>query len=102
MLLLEHALDAGPTAHGWIENQRWTLARVTVLIEQLHRVSHTLRGTSHLVHRLGQSLRCRSGGPAKRDEEATVTWVKEIWPRVERPPGTRTPGCALRTRQASR
>jgi hypothetical protein len=42
-MLLEHALDVGSTAHGWIENQRWTLARVTMLIEQLNRASTSAR-----------------------------------------------------------
>jgi putative transposase len=36
-------LDVGSTAHGWIENQRWTLARVTMLIEQLNRASTSAR-----------------------------------------------------------
>jgi hypothetical protein len=53
--LLEYALGTGPAAHGWPEDQRWTLARVTALIEQLLRASYTLRpGTQphrgRLVH----------------------------------------------------
>ncbi|MFI6713290.1 winged helix-turn-helix domain-containing protein [Nonomuraea sp. NPDC050478] len=52
MAFLEHALDSGPAAQGWTEDQRWTLARVTALIEQLFRISYTLRSTSYLLHRL--------------------------------------------------
>jgi transposase len=29
------ALDAGPAAHGWAADQRWTLARVSALIARL-------------------------------------------------------------------
>lgn len=99
---LEHALDAGPAAHGWTEDQRWTLARVTTLIEQLFRVSYTLRGTSYLLHRLGWSPQAPQRRAAERDEQAVATWVKETWPSVERPRGTRTRGSASKTRQASR
>ncbi|GAA2697113.1 hypothetical protein GCM10010412_091770 [Nonomuraea recticatena] len=97
-----HALDAGPAAHGWAEDQRWTLARVTALIEQLFRVSYTLRGTSYLLHRLGWSPQMPQRRAAERDEDAVATWIKETWPTVERPPGTRTHGSASKTRQASR
>ena len=38
-------LGRGPAAHGWSEDQRWTLARVTRLIGRLFGVSYTLRGT---------------------------------------------------------
>ena len=27
---LEAELDAGPAVHGWVEDQRWTLPRITV------------------------------------------------------------------------
>ena len=32
MQRLEAALDAGPAAYGWSEDQRWTLARVALLV----------------------------------------------------------------------
>ena len=47
------ALDAGPAACGWDQDQRWTLARVAALITRLFDVSYTLRGASYLLHRLG-------------------------------------------------
>jgi transposase len=49
------ALEGGPAASGWGEDQRWTLARVTTLIARLFHVRYTLRGTSYLLHRLGYS-----------------------------------------------
>lgn len=50
---LHAALDAGPAACGWHEDQRWTLARVADLIRRLFHVSYTLRGVSYLLHRTG-------------------------------------------------
>ncbi|MGV9387212.1 helix-turn-helix domain-containing protein [Nonomuraea sp. NPDC003707] len=95
-------MDAGPAAHGWVEDQRWTLARVSTLIEQLFRVSYTLRGTSYLLHRLGWSPQVPQRRAAERDEVAVATWIKETWPTVEQRRGTRTRGSASRTKQASR
>ncbi len=50
---LRAALNAGPAAHGWHEDQRWTLATVADLISQQFHVSYTLRGVSYLLHRTG-------------------------------------------------
>ena len=52
---LRAALDAGPAAYGWEQDQRWTLARVAALVMRLFGVSYTLRGVSFLLHRLGFS-----------------------------------------------
>jgi transposase len=46
---LRSALDAGPAAFGWAEDQRWTLARVATLIGRRFHVCYTL----HLLHRMG-------------------------------------------------
>ena len=32
---LRAALEAGPAAYGWAQDQRWTLSRVETLIERL-------------------------------------------------------------------
>src|ERR1039458_6326536 len=50
---LQAALDGGPAAWGWGEDQRWTLARVTTLTGGLFHVQYTPRGTSYLLHRIG-------------------------------------------------
>jgi putative transposase len=49
---LEQALEQGPAAHGFGEDQRWTLARIAELIARLFHVRYTLRGTSYLLHRM--------------------------------------------------
>ncbi|WP_433432919.1 helix-turn-helix domain-containing protein [Nonomuraea sp. CA-141351] len=105
---LEHALDAGSAPHGWGEDQRWTLARVTALIEQLFRMSYTLRSTSYLLHRLGwsppapQRRRAERGrhryvdqgglaerGTTARDQDAWICFEDEAGQSL-RPPKART------------
>ena len=50
---LRAALEGGPAAWGWYQDQRWTLARVATLISRLFHVRYTPRGVSYLLHRLG-------------------------------------------------
>ncbi|HYS32943.1 MAG TPA: winged helix-turn-helix domain-containing protein, partial [Streptosporangiaceae bacterium] len=47
------ALEGGPAAWGWDQDQRWTLARVATLIGRLFHVRYTLVGVSYLLHHLG-------------------------------------------------
>jgi hypothetical protein len=54
-------LKRGPAAHGWID-QRWTLARISIVIRLLFGVPYPLRATSYLRHRIGVR-RCQSVGP---------------------------------------
>ena len=85
---LGQALEEGPAAYGWIEDQRWTLARVTRLIFELFRVRYTPRGVSYLLHRMGWSPQVPQHVAAERDEDKVATWVKETWPQVKGlPPG---------------
>jgi transposase len=93
---LERALDAGPAAHGWREDQRWTLARVAALIWEMFKVRYTLRGVSYLLHRIGYRPQVPQHVAAERDEEQVATWVKESWPRIKRrPPGRRRGSASL-------
>lgn len=86
--ILSQALDEGPAAHGWVEDQRWTLARVTRLIFELFRVRYTPRGVSYLLHRIGWTPQVPQHVAAERDEDKVATWVKETWPQVKTlPPG---------------
>ncbi len=41
---LQAELEAGPAAHSWLEDQRWTLARVAELIHRLFGHRYTPRG----------------------------------------------------------
>ncbi len=79
---LRAALDAGPAASGWAEDQRWTLARVTALMARLFHVHYTLRGTSYLLHRLGFSPQVPAHRAAERDEAAIAAWRSQTWAKV--------------------
>ena len=71
---LSAALDAGPAANGWNQDQRWTLARAAALITRLFGVSYTLRGASYLLHRLGFTPQVAAHRAAERDEDAIAAW----------------------------
>ena len=83
---LQQALDDGPAAHGWVEDQRWTLARITRLVFELFRVRYTPRGVSYLLHRIGWSPQVPQHVAVERDEEKVATWVRETWPHIKELP----------------
>ena len=79
---LRAALEAGPGAYGWEQDQRWTLARVTALAERLFGVSYTLRGVSCLLHRLGFTPQVPVHRAFGRDEDAIAAWRSATWAKV--------------------
>jgi transposase len=48
---LEAELRKGPLAHGFANDQRWTLGRIKTLIGRLFHVGYTVEGTSKLMRR---------------------------------------------------
>ena len=76
---LATALEQGPAAHGYLEDQRWTLARVADLIARMFRIRYTLRGVSYLLHRMGFSPQVPAHRAVERDEAAIATWRRETW-----------------------
>lgn len=81
---LAQALEEGPAAHGFAEDQRWTLARVADLIARLFHVRYTPRGVSYLLHRMGFSPQVPAHRAIERDEQAIITWRRETWPAGKR------------------
>lgn len=77
---LAAALEAGPAAHGFGEDQRWTLARVSDLIARMFHTRYTLRGTANILYRLGWSVQVPKHRAVERDETKVATWRKETWP----------------------
>jgi transposase len=65
-----------------VEDQRWTLPRITVLIGRLFHVRYIERGVSYLLHRLGWSPQVPVHRAAERDEQAIAAWREETWSRV--------------------
>jgi len=79
---LRAELDKGPAVHGWREDQRWTLERVTTLIGRLFHVRCTLRGTSYLLHRIGFTPQVPVHRAAERDEAAIAAWRDVTWVKL--------------------
>ncbi|MFD4262256.1 winged helix-turn-helix domain-containing protein [Streptomyces sp. NPDC058534] len=77
-------LEKGPAAHGWSEDQRWTLARVAIVIARHFHVRFSPAQTWRILRQMGFSVQVPVRRAAERDEEAVTTWIKEKWPRVER------------------
>lgn len=100
--LLQFELDRGPAEHGWVEDQRWTLARIVLLVQELFDVEYTLRGMSYLLHRLGWSPQVPVHRAAERDEEAIATWVRETFPDIKGLPTKPEPGSASSMSPGSR
>ncbi|MFI8951502.1 winged helix-turn-helix domain-containing protein [Streptomyces sp. NPDC053750] len=99
--VLEQELAKGPVAHGW-PDQTWTLARIRTLIGRRFHKSMTLSAIAQMLHRHGFSHQLPARRATERDEEAVTGWVKETGPQVEGPWRRSTPGCASRTKPASR
>jgi putative transposase len=93
-------LDAGPAAHGWDEDQRWTLARVTNLVRRRFGVEYTLAGMDLLLHRIGWSVQVPARRAAERDEVAITAWREETWPVVKALRRTWAPGSSSKTSPA--
>jgi transposase len=79
---LRTALEAGPAAHGWAQDQRWTLARAAALAARLFGVSYTLRGMSFLLHRMGYSPQVPVHRAVERDEAAVAEWRAVTWAKA--------------------
>jgi transposase len=79
---LRAALEAGPAAHGWDQDQRWTLARAAALAAALFGVSYTLRGMSFLLHRIGYSPQVPVHRAVERDEAAIAEWRAVTWAKA--------------------
>jgi transposase len=82
LLQFRAALEAGPAAYGWEQDQRWTLARVAVLVMRLFGVPYTLRGVSYLLHRLGFSPQVPVHRAFERNEDAVAEWRTATWAKV--------------------
>ncbi|WP_411088756.1 winged helix-turn-helix domain-containing protein [Streptomyces sp. 061-3] len=98
--LAEH-LEQGPAAHGWVEDQVWTAARVATLIGRKFHVSYSASGATRLMHRLGFSPQVPARRVAERDEQAVKVWKEATWAEVKEPGRSAGATSASRTRQAS-
>jgi putative transposase len=99
---LDEQLQRGPAAHGWIEDQRWTVARISTMIARRFHIRMSIPQTWRILRQMGWSAQVPAHRAAERDEDAIATWIKEVWPEVEKPRRTRTRGSSSPTNPASR
>ena len=97
---LRAALDEGPAAHGYVEDQRWTLARIRDLIWTRFRVRYaSLSSVRDLMRRIRYTWQVPARRAAERDEDVISAWREEQWPDIKGRPWPSTPGSASKTRQ---
>ena len=94
---LEAALEAGPAAWGWDEDQCWTLPRIAEIIRRRFKVDYTLAGLDLLLHRIDWSVQVPARRAAERDEVAITAWREETWPVVKGPRRTWAAGSSSTT-----
>ncbi|MEV1240756.1 winged helix-turn-helix domain-containing protein [Nonomuraea sp. NPDC050022] len=95
---VEAELGRGPLAHGFANDQRWTLARIKTLIGKLFHVGYTIEGVGKLLHRHGWSVQVPVKCALERDEEAITAWKEQVWLAIKPPRRTWAPTSASRTR----
>ena len=96
---LELELRKGPLAHGFANDQRWTLGRIKTLIGKLFHIGYTIEGTSKLMRRHGWSAQVPVRQAMERDDEAVAVWKDQVWPDIKGRHGTWAPSYVSRTRQ---
>jgi transposase len=96
---LETELKRGPLAHGFGDDQRWTLGRVKTLIGKLFHIGYTIEGVGKLLRRHGWSVQVPARRAMERDEQAIATWEQEVWSAVKPPRRTWAPTSASRMKR---
>jgi putative transposase len=99
---LQRRLEAGPAASGYVEDQRWTLARAVKLIGTMFHVRYSLKGASLLLRRMGWTPQMPSHRAVERDEAAIASWRQRTWPAVKGSRAGWVRGSASPTRRGKR
>jgi len=99
---LIEALHAGPGAAGWVEDQRWTLARVATLIGRMFRVTVAITTVWEVLHRAGFTPQQPIARAAEQDQDAVAHWRRYQWPAVKGSRAGWARGSASSTSPASR
>jgi putative transposase len=97
---LELELRKGPLAHGFANDQRWTLGRIKTLIGKMFHVGYTPEGVWKLMRRHGWSAQVPVRQAMERDDEAVAVWKDQVWPDIKARRVTWAPSSASRTRRA--
>ncbi|MDX2935593.1 helix-turn-helix domain-containing protein [Streptomyces ipomoeae] len=70
-------LEKGPAAHGWVEDQRWTLARIATVIARRFHARFSPAQTWRILHQMGWTVQVSMRRTAERDEDAVMR-ISEI------------------------
>ena len=97
---LEAELRKGPLAHGFADDQRWTLGRIKTLIGRLFHVGYTIQGVWKLLRRHGWSCQVPVRQALERDEAAINRWRTHTWSQVRKRPAPAGHGSAAPTNPA--
>jgi phosphate transport system protein len=97
---IRRVLDRGAVAAGF-DNDLWTLARVTQVIEQVTGVAHHPGHVWRILTAMRWSLQRPTRQAVERDEAAIARWVAEEWPGIVQTPERAKPGSASSTSRAS-
>lgn len=95
-------LQAGPAAAGWVEDQRWTLARVCTMIGRMFHTTVAVSTAWELLHRAGFTPQQPIARAVERDEQAIEHWKRYQWPAVKESRAGWVRGSASPTNPASR
>lgn len=80
---MKPAWRAWLAAHGWVEDQRWTLPRIALLVARRFHVRFSQSQISRILHEMDFSVQAPVYRAAERDPRAVERWMREVWPEVE-------------------
>jgi transposase len=76
-------LRDGPAAAGWVEDRRWTLARVRTLMGGMFHITVGITTVWQVLHRAGFTPQHPVARAVERDEHAIERWRRYQWPAVK-------------------
>ena len=97
---VEHALRAGPAAHGF-RTELWTLPRVASVIKRVTGVAHHPGHVWRILRKVGWSLQRPARRAREHDDAAIEEWKTTRWAQLKKTPAAAAPGSSSRTKAAS-
>jgi transposase len=76
-------LGRGAVAAG-VDNERWTLRRIALLIERTFGVQYHFRSLGRLLHAHGWRPQRPLPRARERNEDLIAAWLRRDWPRVNK------------------
>ena len=80
---LKRMLDRGAIASGY-PTDRWTLVRVSELIQKEFSISYHPNSLKRVLDKLGYSVQKPLPRAAEQDEKLVKAWLEKDWPRIKK------------------